>query len=299
MRIVHAAALILLLAVIQPGAAFAQTDQSGSSQAGQTGHAGDERQFMREVAAHEIAAQKQDHSLWQYTDRERERDKTTLCEVVETDQGSISRVIALNGQPLTPEQAHKEDARIHKLISDPEELHDQQRKARHDGEMERRLLQMLPDAFIYHSVGLEGTLTKLDFAPNPSFHPSTREGEVFHHMDGSIWVNAQAKRIARIEGHLASEVKFGGGILGHLSKGGTFSIEQQNVGEGHWDLVRVDVDMNGRALFFKTISVHQQQEDSHFKSVPAGITLQQAAQLLNEGAKQLAGRVIAQSAKEN
>jgi hypothetical protein len=33
--------------------------------------------------------------------------------------------------------------------------------------------------------------------------------------------------------------------------------------------------------------------------VSAGITLQQAAQLLNEGAKQLAGRVIAQSAKEN
>jgi hypothetical protein len=296
MRIVHVAAVTLLLAVIQPGMAFAQTDQSGS---GQTGHAGDEQQFMREVTAHEMAAQKQDHSLWQYTDRKRERDKTTLREVVETDQGSLYRVIAFNGQPLTSAQAHKEDARIHKLISDPEELHDQQRKARHDGEMERRLLQMLPDSFLYHSAGQDSPLTKLEFAPNPSFHPSSREGQVFHHMEGSIWVDARAKRIARIEGHLASEVKFGGGILGHLSKGGTFSIEQQNVGEGHWDLVRLDVSMNGRALFFKTISVHQRQEDSHFKPVPAGITLQQAAQLLNEGVKQPAAAQSPSSTKEN
>jgi len=41
--------------------------------------------------------------------------------------------------------------------------------------------------------------------------------------------------------------------------------------------------MNGKALFFKTISVHQKQEDSQYKSLPEGITLQQAAQLLNEG----------------
>jgi len=60
-------------------------------------------------------------------------------------------------------------------------------------------------------------------------------------MEGSIWVATQARRIAKIEGHLASEVKFGDGFLGHLAQGGTFSIEQQNVGEGHWDIVRLNV----------------------------------------------------------
>jgi hypothetical protein len=81
---------------------------------------------------------------------------------------------------------------------------------------------------------------------------------------------------------LASEVKFGDGFLGHLVEGGTFSIEQRNVGEDHWDIVRLNVNMNGKALFFKTISVHQQQEDSEYKPLPASITLQQAAQLLGQ-----------------
>jgi hypothetical protein len=42
----------------------------------------------------------------------------------------------------------------------------------------------------------------------------------------------------------------------------------------------MDVNMNGKALFFKTIDVKQEVRNSNFKPVPAGVILQQAALML-------------------
>jgi hypothetical protein len=74
-------------------------------------------------------------------------------------------------------------------------------------------------------------------------------------MEGTVWLDMEQKRLVRMSGVLTSDVKFGWGVLGHLAKGGTFVVEQREVGKGHWELTRLDVDMNGKALFFKTIEV--------------------------------------------
>ena len=42
----------------------------------------------------------------------------------------------------------------------------------------------------------------------------------------------------------------GWGWLGHLDKGGTLLVTQQDLGSGHWELTMLDVEMNGKALFF-------------------------------------------------
>jgi hypothetical protein len=51
-------------------------------------------------------------------------------------------------------------ARINNLLSNPDDLQSQQKKAQHDGDTERHLLQMLPDAFLYHDAGQKGVLMK-------------------------------------------------------------------------------------------------------------------------------------------
>jgi hypothetical protein len=73
--------------------------------------------------------------------------------------------------------------------------------------------------------------------------------EDFRHVD------ANQKRLAEISGKLMSEVKSGGGVLGHLDRGGTFLVKQQDLGSGHWEITMLDVQMIGKALFFKTIDV--------------------------------------------
>ena len=78
-------------------------------------------------------------------------------------------------------------------------------------------------------------------------------------MEGVLWLDANKKRLAEISGHLTHEVKFGGGLLGHLDPGGTFHVTQQEVEPGYWELALLNVNMKGKALFFKTIAVQQKE----------------------------------------
>lgn len=236
--------------------------------------------FVREVMENEMKSQKADLSLWQFQENKSENGKVELFKVVETPDGDLQQLIAVNGKGLGPELAKKEEARIHRLLSDRRAFQNERRKQQQDVEQELQLLHMLGDAFTFEDAGQDGKLRKINFNPNPSFHPPSREGEVFHHMSGTLWLDVDQQRLARMAGRLTSEVNFGWGILGHLAKGGTFDVEQREVGKGHWGLTRMDVNMNGKALFFKTIGVKQEVRNSNFKPVPAGVTLQQAALML-------------------
>jgi hypothetical protein len=181
---------------------------------------------------------------------------------------------------LNPAEREAEDERIQKLISHPEQLRAKQKKEREDGEQERNLLKFFPEAFHFQCEREAGNIVTLRFRPNPGFRPFTRASQVFHHMEGTLVVDAKQKRLVEIDGRLTSEVKFAGGLLGHLDKNGTFLVRQQEVGEGHWDLSFMSVHMNGRALFFKTITVLEKKSLLDYKPLPRGATLQQVADFL-------------------
>ncbi|PYV94627.1 MAG: hypothetical protein DMG86_22815 [Acidobacteria bacterium] len=145
------------------------------------------------------------------------------------------------------------------------------------------LLKMLPDAFNFsyedHSAG---DLVKLKFSPNPHFRPPSREAQVFHAMEGELVVDNRHKRLAELSGHLIQAVKFGGGLLGHLDKGGQFNVKQEQVSPGFWELTVLNIQMKGKALFFKTIAVQQKMLRSSFRRVSNDLTLAKAADLLHE-----------------
>jgi len=101
-----------------------------------------------------------------------------------------------------------------------------------------------------------------------------------HAMEGVLWVNGRQKRLAEISGHLTRPVKFGGGILGHLDAGGHFYVKQEEVQPGYWELAVLDVDMKGKALFFKTIGVQEEMKRSMFRRVRDDLTAAQGADLL-------------------
>ena len=237
--------------------------------------------LVREVIHNEMEAQLSDQSLWCYREQRQEDGKPAkTLQVCQTKDGELERLVALDGRELTSLQAQAEDERIQRLVSRPEQLRAKQKKDREDGEQARNLLATLPDAFLFQCDHQSGNLVTLRFRPNPAFRPSTRSAQVFHHMEGTLVVDAAQGRLVEINGHLTSEVKFLGGLLGHLDKDGTFCVKQQNVGEGHWDLRFMSVQMSGKALFFKTITVLETKSLIDYKPLPRGATLQQAADFL-------------------
>ena len=244
----------------------------------------DANRLARDVFHNEIDAQIHDQSLWSYLELKEEDGKGKLFGVCQTKDGEIDRLLAVNGQELTPKQRQAEDQRLWRMLNHPDQIRQKLKKQHEDDIQAQNLMKLFPDAFRFQYDGAQGRLIKLKFTHNPNFHTTGHPAQVFHHMEGTLLVDGQQKRLAEISGELTSEVKFLGGLLGHLNKGGTFLVKQQDLGSGHWELTTMDVQMNGKALFFKTIAVREQETDTHFQQVPDDMTLQQALEVLQKDA---------------
>ena len=217
---------------------------------------------------------------WKYRLEKTSASRQETRAVVETQSGSIDRLVAIGGQVLSPAKQDDEANRIMKLANDP----DQQRKAdaarRKDAEQCDSFLKMIPAAFVFEYAGQSGNAIRLDFKPNPNFQAPSREGRVLQQMAGEMWVDARQQRLISISGRLINEVKFGGGLLGHLEKGGEFSVKRAEIAPGDWELTELTVNMQGKALLFKSIAVQQKEVHSNFERMPNDLSIADAANVL-------------------
>jgi hypothetical protein len=230
---------------------------------------------------------------WRYLLNKDVGSKQEIREVVETNSGSLARLIAIAGKPLSTAQQQDESKRILKLAGNRDEQARLEEDRRKDAQQSNVFLQMIPTAFLFAYAGKSGELVKLEFKPNPQFTSSSREGKILKEMQGEIWIHERQQRLVSITGQLMDEVKFGGGLLGRLEKGGQFSVRRAQIIPGDWELTELVVSMRGRALLFKTICVQQKEVHSHFQRVPDNLTLAEAAGLLLEQASLSAKALIA------
>jgi len=145
------------------------------------------------------------------------------------------------------------------------------------------VLRVLPRAFLFQYAGTlpsgSGRIERYTFTPNPKFTPSELELIVLTAMTGELQIDATHERVVRLEAHVGQDVDFGWGILGRLYKGGWLVIEQGDVGNGQWRILRFKMEMSGR-VFIKTRSFDTTEEQSLFAPVPANLTYQQAIEIL-------------------
>ncbi len=240
-------------------------------------------ELVRQVIANEIKAEKADHSHWAFQLQTEKAGRSEIDQVVETKDGNLQMPTSMNGAPLSAKQKQQANLRLQKFIHNPGALRRSLREENEDTTRSQNMLKLLPEAFnfSYEDKG-SAEVVKLKFTPNPRFRPPSREAQVFHAMEGEITVNSKQQRLVEISGHLTHEVKFGGGLLGHLDKGGQFYVKQEEVSPGFWELTALNVQMRGKALFFKTIAVRQKIVRSGLHRVSDDLTLAQAADMLKK-----------------
>src|ERR1017187_1918617 len=219
-RLIHSPAVITIILLL--GATTLAQSAPGSPELS----AGE---LARRVVTNELKFQDEDHAQWAYRQEKEEAGKKQVVRIVETKDGSLSRLLSINGHPLTAKQLQKETQRIQELVNSPSEQRRLQRARNTETEPGRRLFKMLPDAFVFNYSGREGDLIKLSFRPNPNFQPPSLEARGFHDMEGELWVDSKQERLAAMNGRLVEDVKFGGGLLAHLNKGGRFEVRQAEV----------------------------------------------------------------------
>ncbi len=150
-----------------------------------------------------------------------------------------------------------------------------------DEERIGRILALLPDAFVYEYGGEENGCYRLRFHPNPDYSAGTIEARIFHAMSGTMWIDARAKRLARLEGRIDENVDFGFGILGRLNKGGWFRLVRVQVSATDWKTESLEVHMSIRALLVKSFARETSEVRGGFAPVPAGMSLTCGLALLN------------------
>ena len=214
-------------------------------------------------------------------------DTTRL--IIETRQGDVARLIERNGQPLTASEDAAERERLNAILQSPSDFikhHKRDTSTRTDV---MQLVSLMPEAMIYTYVpgqpqpeSAASTQVVIDFRPDPAFHPPTMFADLLTGLEGRMWIDADSKRVTRIQAQIIRPVNFGFGVVARLAPGGTIEFEQANAGGNRWVYSHLVENFSVRAMMVKTIPENTRMSASDFHLLPAPITFQEAVhQLLN------------------
>jgi hypothetical protein len=256
---------LLALAVAGP-AAPARAQTAATAQVDATA-------LVRRAVQHRLDASRS-HQPLRYTLHVHDERHDTTKEIVETRDGDVARLVAINGKPLSADADQAELARLDNLAAHPELQEHRKRSEQKDAARVDRLMAMLPDALVYR---VEGTVAcgagprqcyRLSFAPNPKWSPPDMEADLLRGVAGEVWIDQAQERLTRLDAHFIKDVDFGFGLVGKLYKGGTVLLEQTDVGGGDWELTGLSLQVSGKALLVKGLSEKINEEASAFSPVP-------------------------------
>jgi hypothetical protein len=236
-------------------------------------------ELINAVVANELKDREQQRK-WMYAIEKREGNQSLTEEQVETRNGPVYRVLALDGVPLTPDQRQQDNARISRLLHDAGQQAKLKQQYEDDEQKLEKLMRVMPAAFLYAYDGVDGTFVRLKFRPDPSYQPPDYEARVVHSLAGTVLVDAQEKRLAKLSGQLINGVNFGFGIFGHIDAGGTIEVGRVQVAPSQWKTALLNIQLSGRLIFFKTINKQQYEVRSNFRAVPGDLSLSDANELL-------------------
>lgn len=228
---------------------------------------------------------------------------------VETTSAMAGILVAINDRPLSAQQQQAETNHLTWLINNPDQLRRKESREEEDADRSLRIVKALPYAFRYQyagtqpsapGLGKEGTeLVRLNFSPNPAYSPPTHVEQVLTGMNGFLLIDEASRRIALINGTLFKDVTFGWGIFGRLDQGGHFLVQQADVGDGVWEITQMHLDIRGKILLVKPISIVSDEVFSDFRRVPDTLTFAQGAEMLKSEREKLAHNDAPETSETN
>ena len=256
--------------------------------------------LVAKMAANEVAA-RQDLQHFAYTSEEhstRTGGHLWRENVVEITDGPLRRLIAIDNQPLTPDQTQAEQRRIDDLVANPDDFRRSNQAHKDDEARATQLLQLIARAFLITPDGEVNGCARFAFQPNPAFQPSSYQERVAHEMAGTVSLkqppepsrepsgsNSPARsdsskiRLCTLQATITHPVEFGFGMLGHIDQGGHFSLDRKQIDANIWKSDRISVHITGKILLLKSLTQDQEVVRTKIRIVPQNLTLSQAAQM--------------------
>jgi hypothetical protein len=238
--------------------------------------------LVRDTAWNELQARRHPAHYYERLLKETTPDSSRTHLQIQTPQGSVSRLIEVDGKPPTEKQCRNNFALLDRIAASS--VLQETRLTSQRSEMRRReqLFTDMPAAFLFQYEGTEGKTgwIRIRYRPNPDFHIRNRVAGVLVGLQGTMWIDPSSKRIARIQGSLNKDVTFGWGILARLYRGGRFMLEQSRLPDGNWQETLLFVEFKGSILLFKKLDVNVTQTISSYKDMANNLTIEQAVGIL-------------------
>jgi hypothetical protein len=213
----------------------------------------------------------------------------TLRDQIETQQGTVARLIERSGRPLTADEDAAERSRLNAMIASPEDF---ARHVRRDDEGKKSALDLLrqtSDAMVWsyapgqpqlagHPAG-DPALIVLDFKPDPKWSAPSMESELLTGLEGRIWIEPRTARLVHMQADIFKAVNVGWGFVAHVYPGGKVTLDQASAGEDRWIVRHFDEQFTLRALLVKSVRQQMTTDTSDYQTVTA-MPYQQAIKML-------------------
>jgi hypothetical protein len=223
----------------------------------------------------------QSAARFRYGERRITQKRSRTYSLVESDAGTVERLVAQNDRPLGEAERHSASAWLDRVLADPQIMRKAVQEDEQEAKRREKLIRVLPEAFLYEIEGEQpGGVVRIRFRPNPAFKPSSREAQICRGLRGTFWIDATKLVFVKAEGELVHEVNFGWGFLAHLDPGGHFYLEQTAVSPDVWRITKIQVNLTGREFIFKAINIQVDEQVWGFSQVADHLSLKDAVELL-------------------
>ena len=195
-------------------------------------------------------------------------------------EDEVRHLLAKDGKPLEGDEKKKEDERFSKDFDEKKKKkaaldNDPKKQAKQDEEEQAQISDFLraerftnPRRELFRGQ----QVIVFDFGPNPDYKPKNLAENIVQKLGGVLWVDEQARDVARLEARFNDNVKIGGGILASLSKGSNLVFEQTLVNNEVWLPSYSEVHAAARVVFFK-VKANEIDRYSDYKKFSSEVKL--------------------------
>lgn len=211
-------------------------------------------------------------SQFDNSERDRNKDGDKTYAVTMLYGSPYQRVIAINGQALSPDMAKEEQRKFERAVEDRKQESQDKRGARiakyeTERKRDRTMLDQMTAAFDFHLVGeqqLDGRrVYELKATPRKGYRPPNRDSQVLTGMEGTLWIDCDTYQWVKVEAHVTHPVRIVG-FLAQVEPGTRFELEKKPVpgNENVW--MAAHFSMRSRARVMLVIPHHGEEDDVFF-----------------------------------
>lgn len=220
-------------------------------------------ELQRQYTCHLVAEEEKFDSRGQATSR-----TVKEYDVFNCGGDEVRHLVKNDSKPLTPEEQKKEDDRFNKEFSEYQkhqaELASDPKKREKEDERDQTQISDFLRAESFTNPRRERfrgqDVIVFDFGPNPDYKPRKLAESIVQKLVGVVWIDEEARDVARLEARFNDTVKIGGGLLASLDKGTNLVLEQTKINGEVWLPSYAEVHAAARVVF-----VHvKQNEIDHY-----------------------------------